>query len=352
MGVAEVGVGVWGGSGVGSTGWSEWVVGRSGAWKWVGVEGGCGGAGGRWQVAGGRWQVAGGRWQVAGEAGGGLWNAVFVVSTDVGRAQTVITTRRPKVWMTSKHATIVTTSPGISLPLKPMSKATHVINRAPLSVRKSGKKESLDRPRKSASTLSTKAITLREIGRSRRVPNVGPAETHASRHTKIRTSPTASSGSSTRVGMRGAPALASTTSRCGGGGGIGGGDGDGNGDGGDFGGDGNGGGDGGSAGGIGGDGGCGGCAGGSGVGDPGEAFGCMGLEGGDGGDGGGDGGDGGTLAGSMGGSSCWRSTDSCRAAVFPAEHAASMTSMRSTRPSIGGHERCPGTIAHPIWQCS
>ena len=133
--------------------------------------------------------------------------------------------------------------------------------------------------------------------------------------------------------------------RCGGGGGIGGGDGDANGAGGDFGGDGTGGGDGGSAGGIGDDGGCGGCAGGDGVGVWGFPFGCMGLEGGEGGNGGGEGGDGGTSAGSMGGTSCWRSTDP-RRALFPAEQAASMTSMLSARPSISAAQRSDGFI----WQ--
>ena len=64
----------------------------------------------------------------------------------------------------------------------------------------------------------------------------------------------------------------------------------------------------------------------------------MGLEGGAGGCGGGEGGDGGTLAGSMGGTSCWRSTDPCRV-PFPAEHAVSMTSMLSARPSISAAER-------------
>jgi hypothetical protein len=228
---------------------------------------------------------------------------------------------------------MVTTSPGISLPLKPRSKAAHVMSRAPLSVRRPGKKLSLPPPLNLARSLSTKPTMLRDIGRSRRVPKVGPADTHASRQTKTRISTTANSGSRTRVGILGAPALASIKSRCGGGGGIGGGDGDANGAGGDFGGDGTGGGDGGSAGGIGDDGGCGG---GAGSGERGVwvfPLGCSGLLGGDGGNGGSEGGDGGTSAGSMGGTSCWRSTEPCRA-LFPAEHAASMTSMLSARPSI------------------
>jgi len=127
--------------------------------------------------------------------------------------------------------------------------------------------------------------------------------------------------------------LASITTRCGGGGGIGGGDGDANGAGGDLGGDGDGGGDGGSEGGIGDDGGCGGSAGGGERGVCSFPLGAMGLAGASGGDGGAEGGDGGTLAGSMGGRSCWRSTDPCRE-VFPAEHAARMASMLSARPSI------------------
>eukprot|EP00964_Phaeocystis_antarctica_P043121 scaffold24718_cov56-Phaeocystis_antarctica.AAC.6 len=43
----------------------------------------------------------------------------------------------------------------------------------------------------------------------------------------------------------------------------------------------------------------------------------------------------------MGGTSCWRSTDPCRV-LFPAEHAVSMTSMLSARPSISAAER-PGS---------
>ena len=248
---------------------------------------------------------------------------------------------------------MVTTSPGISLPDKPRSKAAHVMSRAPLSVRRPGKKLNLPPPLNLESSLSTKPTMLRDIGRSRRVPKVGPAETHASRQTKTRISPTANSGSSTRVGILGAPALASIKSRCGGGGGIGGGDGDANGAGGDFGGDGTGGGDGGSAGGIGDDGGCGGCEGGDGVGVWGFPFGCMGLEGGAGGNGGGEGGDGGTLAGSIGGTSCWRSTDP-RRALFPAEQAASMTSMLSARPSIApgqaGRRPSAKTLKGKSWE--
>ena len=65
----------------------------------------------------------------------------------------------------------------------------------------------------------------REIGEQRRVPNVGPAEAHASHITKMRMSSSSSRGMATRVGIVGAPGLLLCARNGGGGGAGGGGDG-------------------------------------------------------------------------------------------------------------------------------